>query len=34
MSKKFIINPGQIYGRYLALEEIEYTNPSGVIEKR
>lgn len=32
--RKLIIKPNAIYGKYQALEEIEYTNPGGTVEKR
>ena len=34
MRRKIIIQPNEVYGRYKALEEVQYTNPSGTIEKR
>ena len=34
MRRKIIIQPNEVYGRYKALEETQYTNHSGTIEKR
>lgn len=34
MRKKIIIQPNEVYGKYKALEQVEYTTASGNIEKR
>lgn len=34
MARKFYIKPNETYGLYTTIEEVKYTTPSGIIEKR